>query len=109
MGFVLLLTFWSFATLRMFLKGKGTILFTSDDLSTVSKAYWGQYGVGKAAIEQFAKILEKECDNQGVKVKVMTPPPMHTQMRAKAWPAENPEKLKKPSEVAKSYIDALLN
>lgn len=97
------------ALLPLVLKGKGTILFTSDDLTTVSKAYWGQYGVGKAAIEQFAKILEKECDNQGVKVTVITPPPMHTQLRAKAWPAENPDKLKKPSEVAPMYIDALLN
>ncbi len=95
------------ALLPLILKAKGTIVFTSDDLNTISKAYWGQYGVGKAAIEHFAHILAKECDNQGVKVKTITPPPMNTQLRAKAWPAENADKLKKPLQVADLYINAL--
>lgn len=93
------------ALLPMILKNKGTIVFTSDDQSTLAKAYWGQYGVGKAAIEQFAKILAQECENQGVNVEIMTPPPMHTQLRAKAWPAENPETLAKPLDVAALYVD----
>ncbi|MCB1582428.1 MAG: SDR family NAD(P)-dependent oxidoreductase [Marinicella sp.] len=95
------------ALLPLILKSKGTILFTSDNQQTISKAYWGQYGVGKAAIEQFSKILAQECDNQGVKVETITPPPMHTQLRAKAWPAENPDKLTKPLDVADLYLQAL--
>ena len=95
------------ALLPMILKNKGTILFTSDDQKTLAKAYWGQYGVAKAAIEQFSKILAQECENQGVKVATITPPPMHTQLRAKAWPAENPDKLAKPMEVTELYIEAL--
>lgn len=97
------------ALLPLILKSKGTILFTSDDQQTISKAYWGQYGVGKAAIEQFAKILAQECENQGVKVETITPPPMHTQLRAKAWPAENPDKLAKPLDAADLYLQALNN
>ena len=96
------------ALLPLILKSKGTVIFTADDLATLGKAYWGQYGVGKAAIVQFAQILAQECENQGVKVITITPPPMHTQMRAKAWPAEDPEKLAKPKAVADSYIEALL-
>lgn len=96
------------ALLPLILKSKGTVLFTSDDQQTVSKAYWGQYGVGKAAIEQFSKILAQECDNQGVKVATITPPPMHTPLRAKAWPAENPDNLAKPLDVADLYLSALL-
>lgn len=97
------------ALLPLILKAKGTIIFTSDDLNTVGKAYWGQYGIGKAAIEQFSKILAQECDNQGVKVTTITPPPMHTQLRSKAWPAEDSSKLKKPSEVANLYLQTLLS
>jgi NAD(P)-dependent dehydrogenase (short-subunit alcohol dehydrogenase family) len=97
------------ALLPLILKSKGTILFTSDNQQTLAKAYWGQYGVGKAAIEQFAKILAQECDNQGVRVETITPPPMHTPLRAKAWPAENPEKLAKPLDVADLYLKALIN
>lgn len=95
------------ALLPLILKAKGSIIFTSDDLDTVSKAYWGQYGIGKAAIEHFAKILAQECDNQGVTVTTITPPPMHTQLRSKAWPAEDSSQLKKPSEVAEMFLDAL--
>lgn len=95
------------ALLPLILKSRGTILFTSDNQQTISKAYWGQYGVGKAAIEQFSKILAQECDNQNVKVETITPPPMHTQLRAKAWPAENTDNLAKPLEVANLYLQAL--
>jgi len=94
--------------LPLILKSKGTILFTSYDQQTVAKAYWGKYGVGKAAIEQFAKILAQECQNQGVHVQTITPPPMHTSLRAKAWPAENPSTLAKPLDVADLYINALV-
>ena len=96
------------ALLPLILKSKGTILFTSDNQQTLAKAYWGQYGVGKAAIEQFAKILAQECENQSVKVETITPPPMHTPLRAKAWPAENPDKLAKPLDVADLYLKALI-
>jgi len=95
------------ALLPLLLKSKGTILFTSDNQQTLAKAYWGQYGVGKAAIEQFAKILAQECENQGVVVETITPPPMYTSLRAKAWPAENPATLAKPLEVADLYLKAL--
>ncbi len=95
------------ALLPLILKSKGTVIFTSDDQQTLAKAYWGQYGVGKAAIEQFSKILAQECENQGVKVLTITPPPMHTPLRAKAWPAENPDKLAKPLDVADLYLEAL--
>ena len=95
------------ALLPLILKSKGTVIFTSDDQQTLAKAYWGQYGVGKAAIEQFSRILAQECENQGVKVLTITPPPMHTPLRAKAWPAENPDKLAKPLDVADLYLEAL--
>jgi len=96
------------ALLPLILKSKGTVLFTSDDQQTTAKAYWGQYGVGKAAIEQFSKILAQECNNQSVHVQTITPPPMHTPLRAKAWPAEDPGKLAKPLDVADLYLDALI-
>ena len=95
------------ALLPLLLKSKGTVLFTSDNQEMLGKAYWGQYGVGKAAVEQFARILGQECENQGVKVETITPPPMHTQLRAKAWPAEDPKRLAKPLDVADTYLQAL--
>lgn len=96
------------ALLPLLLKAKGHIIFTLDDLNLTAKAYWGQYGVGKAAISQFAKILGQECENQGVTVSTLTPPPMPTALRAKVWPSEDASKLNKPTEVAYQYLDTLL-
>lgn len=96
------------ALLPLLLRTRGTIIFTLDDLESTSTAYWGQYGVGKAAIWHFAKALRQECEHQGVKVKTITPPPMLTKLRKKAWPNENPDKLVKPSRIALNYLEALL-
>lgn len=96
------------ALLPLILRAKGTIIFTLDDLESTATAYWGQYGVGKAALSHFAKALKQECEHQGVRVKSITPPPMLTKLRKKAWPNENPDKLVKPSRIALCYLDALL-
>ncbi|KAA3638319.1 MAG: SDR family NAD(P)-dependent oxidoreductase [Proteobacteria bacterium] len=96
------------ALLPLLLKAKGHIIFTLDDLDQTAKAYWGQYGVAKAAIHQFTKILAQECENQGIKVSAITPPPMPTTLRAKIWPSEDPSKLNKPTDVAFQYLDELL-
>lgn len=96
------------ALLPLILRAKGTIIFTLDDLESTATAYWGQYGVGKAAISHFAKALRQECEHQGVKVRTITPPPMLTKLRKKAWPNENPDKLVRPSRIALNYLDVLL-
>lgn len=96
------------ALLPLLLKAKGHVIFTLDDIEMTAKAYWGQYGVGKAAIQQFARILAQECENQGVNITTLTPPPMPTSLRAKVWSSEDPKSLNKPTEVALQYLDILI-
>lgn len=96
------------ALIPLLKKSKGTILFTLENLETVSKAYWGAYGTTKAALSHFAKSLKQELEDSEIKVHTLTPKPMKTQLRAKAWPAENTEKLNLPEEIAEDYIQMLL-
>ena len=96
------------ALIPLLKKSKGTIIFTLENLDTLEKAYWGNYGVSKAALSHFAKTLQQELENSDVKVKTITPPPMKTQLRSKAWPAENDSHLAMPEKVVKAYLDYLV-
>jgi len=88
-------------------KTKGTIVFTSEDLSTVSKAYWGAYGTCKGALSHFAKTLKDELESSQVDVHTVSPPPMKTQLRSKAWPAEDDAHLANPEQVVEQYLSLL--
>lgn len=95
------------ALIPLLKKTKGSIIFTLEDLNTVSKAYWGAYGATKGALAHFANTLKQELENSEVAVHSITPPPMKTQLRSKAWPAENTEHLLMPEEVVNAYISRI--
>jgi short-subunit dehydrogenase len=76
-------------------------------LDTVSSAYWGAYGTSKGALSHFAKTLKDELESSQVKVHSITPPPMKTQLRSKAWPAEDDAHLKNPEQVVELYLSLL--
>jgi len=92
------------ALIPLIKKAQGSIIFTLDNLNTVSKAYWGAYGTAKGAIAHFANTLKHELENSGVKVSTLTPAPMKTQLRSKAWPAEDSAHLINPEDVVEQYL-----
>ena len=75
------------------------ILFTLDDKDT---AYWGAYSVSKAGLTSMMKILADELENTPVQVTGILPGVVHTAMRTRAFPGENPAELTQPEEVAKA-------
>jgi NAD(P)-dependent dehydrogenase (short-subunit alcohol dehydrogenase family) len=91
----------------MLKKSKGTIIFSNENLQTVSNAYWGAYGTSKGALSHFAKTLKEELESSQVKVHSITPPPMKTQLRSKAWPAEDDVHLKNPEQVVELYLSMI--
>ncbi len=88
-------------------KSQGSIIFTTENLDTVAKAYWGAYGTTKAGINHFASVLKEEMEDFKVSVNSLVPAPMKTQLRAKAWPAETDKGLVQPEIVVKQYIELL--
>lgn len=80
-------------------EGGSNILFTLDDKDT---AYWGAYSVSKAGLTSMMKILADELENTPVHVTGILPGVVHTAMRTRAFPGENPAKLTQPDEVAKA-------
>ena len=95
------------ALIPLLKQSKGSIIFTLDNPDTVSKAYWGAYGTCKGALAHFANTLKEELEHAQVNVHTIIPAPMKTQLRSKAWPAENTAHLLMPAQITSQYLQLL--
>ena len=85
--------------------GHASVIFTSSGVGRRGRAYWGTYSVSKFAIEGLNQVLADELDGgSGVRVNSLNPGPVRTRMRAKAFPAEDPETLITPEEAARAWL-----
>jgi NAD(P)-dependent dehydrogenase (short-subunit alcohol dehydrogenase family) len=71
------------------------------------RAYWGEYGVSKAALEALAKIYAAECEGTNVKVNILDPGRVRTAMRAQAYPGEDPDIRPHPDDIAPYFMELL--
>jgi len=63
-------------------------------------AYWGAYGVSKAGLRSFMEILSDEMETSTINICGLIPGAVISNFRTRAFPAENPEGLTAPDEVA---------
>lgn len=82
----------------------GRALFLSSGVVNRAQAYWGPYTATKAALEALVKVYAEEMRSTPVKVNLLNPGPLRTALRAKGWPGEDVETLKRPSVVAPDVI-----
>ena len=85
-----------------------SITFTADDKNS---AYWGAYGVSKAALLQLAHMLFDETENQRhadgapkIAVNAINPGPMRTALRRKAFPGELESETATPDTCIGPYL-----
>lgn len=71
------------------------------------RPYWGLYAASKAAVHSLTLTYAAECANTPIKVNVIDPGPMRTNMRAQAMPGEDPETLPHPDELGAMASDLL--
>ena len=83
------------------------LFLTSRVGGETARAYWGAYGVSKAALEMLAETYAEETRNLPVAVSVIDPGAMRTAMRAQAMPGEDPESLPHPSALAPLVYHAI--
>ena len=81
------------------------VAFVGDEGARRGRAYWGAYGVSKAAVETLSRVLadELEC-NSRTRVLCLDPGPMRTALRALAYPAEAPDASSAPAERAPALV-----
>ncbi len=94
------------ACLHLLMKSDdASILFSADSVGKRGKAYWGAYGVSKAAIENLMQVLADELEaNTAVRVNSFDAGPVATGLRSLAYPGENPAGLAKPEDVVPPHL-----
>ncbi|GAA6153250.1 YciK family oxidoreductase [Pseudoteredinibacter isoporae] len=82
-----------------------SVVFTSSSVGRKGRAYWGAYSVSKAAVENMVQVFADEMDGiNNVRMNCINPGATRTQMRASAYPSENPAQLKTPADIMSSYL-----
>lgn len=82
-----------------------SLVFTTSSVGRRGRAFWGAYAMSKAGIENMAQLLADELRNtSNIRVNCINPGATRTQMRATAYPGENPMSLKAPAEIMPAYL-----
>ena len=83
----------------------GRILFTSSSVGKQGRAFWGAYSVSKFAVEGLMQTLADELENTSqIRVNAINPGATRTDMRAQAYPGENPNQLKSAEQLMPHYV-----
>jgi NAD(P)-dependent dehydrogenase (short-subunit alcohol dehydrogenase family) len=83
---------------------QASMIFTSSGVGQVGRAYWGAYSASKFANEGMAQILADELEADQIRVNTIDPGVARTVLRAKAFPAENPNNNPPPASLMGAYL-----
>ncbi|WP_425409190.1 SDR family NAD(P)-dependent oxidoreductase [Hyphococcus sp.] len=72
-----------------------------------ARAYWGPYAISKAAVEMLAQTYAEEMKNTKLRVAIINPGAMRTDMRAQAMPGEDASTLPSPSALTPLFYEAV--
>ena len=86
----------------------GRLIALTSSVGARPRAYWGAYGASRAALETLVLAYGEEVKNLApLKVAIVDPGATATQMRARAYPGEDPATLKPPGAVAAAVMALL--
>jgi NAD(P)-dependent dehydrogenase (short-subunit alcohol dehydrogenase family) len=83
---------------------KGSIINISSGVGRVGKARWGAYAASKFAVEGFTQLLAEELKDLGIRVNAVNPGATRTEMRAAAYPGEDPLTLPVPEAIVPVFV-----
>lgn len=85
------------------------VIALTSTVATAPRAYWGAYGASKAALETLVSAYGEEVKNiSAIRTHIVNPGATRTVMRARAYPGEDPAKLKGPEVVGQAIVDLVL-
>ena len=82
----------------------GRVVMVTSTVGHEPRAYWSAYAVSKAALEMIAKMYAEETVTTNVKVNILNPGATRTNMRARAFPGEDPETVKSPDSITEDFV-----
>ncbi len=87
----------------------GRVLGLTSSVGAGPRAYWAAYGSSKAAFDNLLDCYGQEVEKiSEIRVGLIDPGATRTEMRAKAYPGEDPKTVKAPKEVADRLCALLL-
>mgnify|MGYP001292222517 CR=1 FL=1 len=82
----------------------GRAIFVTSGAASGVFPYWGAYSASKAALESLAKVYAAEVASTSLRVNLIDPGAIRTNMRAQAFPGEDPMTLRAPEEITDSFV-----
>jgi NAD(P)-dependent dehydrogenase (short-subunit alcohol dehydrogenase family) len=87
------------------LSDAGRVVFISSGAANLALACLGPYAISKAAVEMLARTYANETLSTKVRVNLLNPGPIRTQLRAQYMPGEDPMSLDTPDHVAEKILE----
>ena len=86
----------------------GRIIGLTSSVGADPRPYWGAYGATKAAFDNLLETYGAEVERLGpLRVAIIDPGATRTEMRARAYPGEDPASVKPPEVVAERLVALL--
>jgi NAD(P)-dependent dehydrogenase (short-subunit alcohol dehydrogenase family) len=83
---------------------RGSIINVSSGVGRVGKARWGAYAVSKFGLEGLTQMAAEELREARIRVNAVNPGPTRTEMRAHAYPDEDPMRLPTPDDIVPLFL-----
>lgn len=82
-----------------------SVIFTGSGVGFQGRAYWGAYSVSKFATEGLMQVFADELDGvSNIRTNSINPGATRTNMRAAAYPAEDPKTVTTPEDIMPTYL-----
>jgi NAD(P)-dependent dehydrogenase (short-subunit alcohol dehydrogenase family) len=82
----------------------GRAIFTTCAAAREATPYWGAYAASKAALETMARIYAGEVTKTKIKVNLVDPGIVASNLRALGFPGEDRARLKTPEDVTEPFV-----
>lgn len=84
--------------------GSSSIINVSSSVGRTGRANWGAYSVSKSGLEALTTILSQELEIYNIRVNSVNPGGTRTDMRAEAYPEEDPFELPTPEDISPIFV-----
>jgi len=83
----------------------GRAIYLTSSVASAPKAFWGAYAATKAGAEALMKCWADEIESTNIRASIIDPGRMRTQLRAQAYPGEEPETVIHPSAIGPVMVE----
>jgi len=81
-----------------------SIINVSSSVGRKGKADWGAYAASKFGLEGLTQVLADELKDTNIRINSVNPGGTRTQMRADAYPDEDPDTLPTPEDISQIFL-----